>query len=81
MMDLHTGRLYVPHMRHEVNKKQKVGHVISTSKKEVRDRFSALKNTPWADLYKQGWRIRPCEVIADERDIWPEDYDEEGFPK
>lgn len=88
-MDL-SSNLYVPvlmDVKRGVPKLSKDGriiilYVISENIKDCRDMAVELMRTgqSWAGLAKQGWRIKPCQLIADERDIESGRYDKEGEP-
>lgn len=71
-MTLNKERLYSPILY--ASGECKIGYVISSSPKEVRDRFSELMHMPWKILKKQGWKVLEVELIADERNVCPEEF-------
>lgn len=75
MFTMNSEQIYIPYKRNGPETlKGGIGYVISNSQKECRDRFAELMSTKWKDLYKQGWRIVPCEVCADEYQVFPKEF-------
>lgn len=74
MFTMHDEKIYIPYKMQKGITGSKIGYVISNKRGECRDRFAELMGTDWAMLYESGWRIVPCEVIADEYKLFPKEY-------